>query len=438
MNINAPAAALQRFMVNRLAVAVDVPPITRLADVLRDELGLTGTKIGCNAGDCGACTVLLDGKQVCACLVSVAQAAGRTVVTVEGLAEDGKLSALQEAFHRHGAAQCGICTPGHADGGERPSRPQSRAVGREVEDALGGVLCRCTGYRRSSMRCWMSAERARQQRRRRGQRSARGSRVDGVAKLNGTEMFGADPAPAGALWLRVIRSPHARAPIPSSAISRRSAAGTACERCCHCRDVPVNGFGIYPTGKDQPVLAQGEVRFRGEAVMAVVGSRRDAVEQVRDADLPIAWQVLDPVTFAAAAERVGRRALHAGAPDNVLVRGRVVKGDVDRHTLRSCTAEIEVETGVRRARLYRARGRLCADGRRPDRDRRLHADAGHGPRRGRPYHAASAQSPVRIIPTATGGGFGGKLDLSVQPLIAVAAMETATAGAHASIHGPNR
>ena len=98
--------------VNGQAVTVDCPPVTRLADVLRDELGLTGTKIGCNAGDCGACTVLLDGEQVCACLVPLAQAKGCKVVTVEGLAKDGKLSALQSAFHRHGAAQCGICTPG--------------------------------------------------------------------------------------------------------------------------------------------------------------------------------------------------------------------------------------------------------------------------------------------------------------------------------------
>ena len=84
----------------------------RLSDTLRDELGLTGTKIGCNAGDCGACTVLLDGQQVCACLTATGQCAGREVSTVEGLAIDGRLNVLQQTFHLHGAAQCGICTPG--------------------------------------------------------------------------------------------------------------------------------------------------------------------------------------------------------------------------------------------------------------------------------------------------------------------------------------
>ena len=130
------------FTVNGAAVAVAAAPATRLSSVLRDELGLTGTKIGCDAGDCGACTVLLDGDQVCACLTPVAQAAGRRVATVEGLAEDGRLSNLQAAFHRHGAAQCGICSPGMLMAAKslldrNPSPNES-----EVMDALGGVLCR--------------------------------------------------------------------------------------------------------------------------------------------------------------------------------------------------------------------------------------------------------------------------------------------------------
>src|SRR5215216_1600836 len=87
--------------VNGQQMSLDCPPVTRLADALRNDLGLTGTKVGCNAGDCGACTVLLDGNQVCACLISVAQTQGRSVVTVEGLASGETLSNLQAAFHRH-------------------------------------------------------------------------------------------------------------------------------------------------------------------------------------------------------------------------------------------------------------------------------------------------------------------------------------------------
>ena len=113
---------------------------------MRRGLGLTGTKVGCNAGDCGACTVLIDGAQACACMVAAAQADGRTVVSVEGLAQSPLGRALQAAFHRHDAAQCGICTPGMlmaaADLLARNRAPDRQAV----MDALGGVLCRCTGY----------------------------------------------------------------------------------------------------------------------------------------------------------------------------------------------------------------------------------------------------------------------------------------------------
>src|SRR3984893_7150371 len=99
------------FRLNGAAAAVQTEPLRRLADVLRDDLGLTGTKIGCDAGDCGACTVRLDGKQVCSCLVAMGQVEGRAVETVEGLA-NGSLDNLQKSFLAHGAAQCGICTPG--------------------------------------------------------------------------------------------------------------------------------------------------------------------------------------------------------------------------------------------------------------------------------------------------------------------------------------
>jgi aerobic-type carbon monoxide dehydrogenase small subunit (CoxS/CutS family) len=107
-----PETAKIRCSVNGKAVTLAADPRARLTDALRYELGLTGTKVGCNAGDCGACTVLVDGEQICACMVSCAQAEGRRIVTVEGLAESETGRRLQQAFLDHGAAQCGICTPG--------------------------------------------------------------------------------------------------------------------------------------------------------------------------------------------------------------------------------------------------------------------------------------------------------------------------------------
>ena len=122
--------------------------LRRLADVLRDEFGLKGTKIGCNAGDCGACTVLLDGDQICACLVPVGQCDGARITTVEGLGEPSRLNDLQRSFLAHGAAQCGICTPGMLMAASDLLARSSNPSRREIEDALGGVLCRCTGYQK--------------------------------------------------------------------------------------------------------------------------------------------------------------------------------------------------------------------------------------------------------------------------------------------------
>ena len=138
------------FTVNGRPRRARVAPLKRLLDVLREDLELTGTKEGCGEGECGACSVLIDGRSVCSCLVPAVQAHGTTVVTVEGLARDGRLSALQRVFVEMGAAQCGIRTPGMLiTSVELLSRVKGRVPGEdEVREALAGNLCRCTGYQK--------------------------------------------------------------------------------------------------------------------------------------------------------------------------------------------------------------------------------------------------------------------------------------------------
>jgi aerobic-type carbon monoxide dehydrogenase small subunit (CoxS/CutS family) len=143
------ARQLVRLHVNAVARELVGGPARRLSDALRDELGLTGTKIGCHAGDCGACTVLLDGGQVCACLVAVGQCEGRAVTTVEGLAgPGGALSPLQRAFVAHGAAQCGICTPGMLMAAAQLLDRTPHPTMAQIREGLAGNLCRCTGFMR--------------------------------------------------------------------------------------------------------------------------------------------------------------------------------------------------------------------------------------------------------------------------------------------------
>ena len=135
------------FTVNDTPVEVDVPGMRRLLDVLREELALTGTKEGCGEGECGACTVLLDGAPVDSCLVPICQVEGATVATVEGLAPaTNTLDALQTAFLETGGAQCGICTPGMLMAGRAYLDAGGGPDDDAIREAIAGNLCRCTGY----------------------------------------------------------------------------------------------------------------------------------------------------------------------------------------------------------------------------------------------------------------------------------------------------
>ena len=406
------------FTLNGKSVAWDGPPITRLAAALRTDLGHTGTKIGCDAGDCGACTVLLDSRQVCACLVAMGQVAGRAVETVEGLGDgNGRLAALQTSFLAHGAAQCGICTPGMLMAARELLATTARPTRGEVEDALGGVLCRRTGYGKI-VDAVMDATTALPMPPPAGNAvGTRLARVDGVAKVAGRDRFGADGVPADALWIRVVRSPHARARFTLGDLEplrqRLAAVLTAA-------DVPSNGFGIYPDIKDQPVLADGEVRFRGEAVVALVGER-EVVMAIRDEEVPIAWNPERPVIGIDAAMAADAALVQADKPRNLLLEGGVKRGKTDE-AFAACAAVAEgvFETSfVEHAYIEPEAGWAERVGDRIE----IHVST-QTPYMDRDEVAIVMRlrpEAVRIVPTACGGGFGGKLDLSVQPLVAVAA-----------------
>ncbi|MBS0537857.1 MAG: molybdopterin-dependent oxidoreductase [Proteobacteria bacterium] len=405
------------FTLNGRAADWNGTPTTRLAAALRDDLGLTGTKIGCDAGDCGACTVRLDDKQVCSCLVAMGQVEGRAVETVEALAQDG-LADLQKSFLAHGAAQCGICTPGMLMAARDLLAATPRPTRAEVEDGLGGVLCRCTGYTKIVDAVMAAVAPAALVTADAGAAvGARLPRLDGYPKITGTDLFGADAIPADALWIRVVRSPHARARFTLGDLAplraRLAAVLTAA-------DIPFNGYGIYPDVKDQPVLADGQVRYRGEAVVALVGDRQ-TVLSIRDSEVPIAWTPEAPVLGVDAAMAADAPLVQADKPRNLLLDGGVRAGDAAQ-AFGTCAAVAEgvfetafvehsyIEPEAGWARRVGARIEIHATTQTPYMDRDEIANV-----------MRLEREAVRIVPTACGGGFGGKLDLSVQPLIAVAA-----------------
>jgi carbon-monoxide dehydrogenase small subunit len=135
-----------RFTLNGREVSFAGSGARRLLDVLREDLGATGTKEGCGEGECGACSVIIDGEVVDSCLVAVGQVEGCNVLTVEGLADGTQLTALQQAFIEHGAAQCGICTPGMLLAAHVLLKQARRLTADAVREGLAGNLCRCTGY----------------------------------------------------------------------------------------------------------------------------------------------------------------------------------------------------------------------------------------------------------------------------------------------------
>ena len=137
-----------QFAVNGRECCVDVPPMKRLLDVLRQDLALTGTKEGCGEGECGACAVLLDGELVNSCLVPALQLQGAAVRTIEGVSRDGTLHPVQQCFLERGGAQCGICTPGMILATQHLLSKYPKPTMEQIQEGLAGNLCRCTGYMR--------------------------------------------------------------------------------------------------------------------------------------------------------------------------------------------------------------------------------------------------------------------------------------------------
>ena len=400
-------------------------PGKRLSEVLREELGLRGTKVGCDAGDCGACTVLVDGDPVCACLTPVAQVAQREIGTIEGLSAE-TLDRLQQSFLRHGAAQCGICTPGMLMAATALLADNANPSHEQVEDALGGVLCRCTGYRKIiEAVCDVNG----------GHGSAimpdagaaigtRIARLDGVPKVAGTEIFGADYWPADALSVRVVRSPYHNAGFSFGDLAAFVADTAGVEAVFTAADIPgKNCFGVIPPFADQPALAEGQARLLGEAVALVAGDR-DVLTSLDLSGFPVAWERradnLDPI----AAQAEGASAVHANRQGNVLITGHVRTGDPEAAlagAVHVATAE-STSSYVEHAYIEPEAGCAWMDGKTvviqactqaPVMDRDDTASI-----------LGLAPDRVRIIPAAAGGGFGSKLDVSIQPLLGLVTLKT--------------
>ncbi|MEP0964609.1 MAG: molybdopterin cofactor-binding domain-containing protein [Roseobacter sp.] len=414
-----------KFNLDGHPVEVCPAPGMRLSQVLREDLGARDVKIGCNAGDCGACTVLIDGAPVCACLTPAQQVNDRSVQTLSGLYKtDNTAQALAERFQDAGAAQCGICTPGMIVSAVALLRDNPRPNEVDVQDALGGVLCRCTGYRKI-IDAVMAAPAIAQD----GQGHVGDPirHIDAAEKISGAQAFGDDVAPAGTLEIFIIRSPFARARFKLGDLGAYVAKNKGVETILTCADIMGrNLFGVIPQFVDQPVFAEMETRFRGEAVAAVIGTP-DFMRCFNPSDFPVLWEELTPARDIDMAQTTNAAQLHEGRVGNVMCGGFVTCGDPEgAFSAAKTTVEGHFESGfVEHAYIEPEAGFARMDGDRvvihactqaPVMDLDALEDI-----------LAVDRTKIRIVPTAVGGGFGSKLDLSVQPYLALGALKTGKA-----------
>ncbi|WP_420397208.1 molybdopterin-dependent oxidoreductase [Nioella sp.] len=417
--------------VNGRKVVKQTDPHKRLLDFLREDLNLTGTKEGCGAGECGTCSVFVDGKLVKSCLMPAAKADGAKIETIEGLARPGSLTPVQQAFHKTGASQCGYCIPGMVMAATSALRENPDAGIEEIKERLGGNICRCTGY----TKIFEAVEIARDVIAGRLPETALDEdataesfiganvrRLDAPSKVSGRLKYAADMKMVDMLQMQVLRAPMPHARIVSIDTSEAEAMdGVACVITAD--DVPgTDGFGVFV--HDQPVMARGKVRHFGEAVAAVAAE--DLVTARRAlAKIKVEYEELPGVYAPEDALKPGAPVIHDYAQDNVIKHIPIRKGDPEKGFAEAdLILEDEFRTQqVEHAYLEPEAGIAYVD----------HDDVVTvlSPSQNITHHRhmladilALPINKVRFIMSAVGGGFGGKEDMIYQGMLALAAMKT--------------
>lgn len=404
----------------------------RLLDFLREELYLTGTKEGCGEGECGTCSVRVNGELIKSCLMPAVKAQGADVVTIEGLAKDGKLHPVQQAFIHAGASQCGFCIPGMVMAAADTLEKNPHASPEELREGISGNICRCTGYRKIFEAMDLAAEimtgrcdSATLDIPQEAPPSYIGTsvpRVDAKSKVTGALKYAADMTLPNMLHVKVLRSPFAHARIKSIDTSLAEAM-EGVEAVLTYKDVPgEDGFGVFVL--DQPSFAREKVRFVGETV-AAVAAETEIIAREALAKIKVEYEPLPALFDPEEAMAEGAPVLHNDYPKNLSRHVKIRKGDVAEAMAR---AEIIVEgvygtQVIEHAYLEPEAGIAYLE---PD-DTLTIVSPSQNITHHRHDLAKILNRPInkiRCIMSPVGGGFGGKEDQTVQPIIALAVLKT--------------
>jgi len=418
--------------INGRKISRNAKPHQRLLDFIRDDLNLTGNKEGCGAGECGTCSVFVDGTLMKSCLLPIAKAQGTTIETVEALAKTGELSVLQKAFHKTGASQCGYCIPGMVMAATAALRTNPFADREEIKERLGGNICRCTGYQkifdavelaRDVQNGTLPAAALSEDETEAGDFIGKNvRRIDTPSKVSGRLKYAGDMTMPGMLHVQVLRSPHAHARIVSIDTSVAEAMeGVAAV--ITSADVPgEDGFGVFVN--DQPIMARDKVRYVGEAVAAVAAEDPLVAKQALSS-INVVYEPLPAIFDPDEALRAGAPVLHDYAPDNVTKHIPIRVGDVDKGFAESdlVIEETYSTQQIEHAYLEPEAGLAYVDHDgvvtivSPDQNITHH-------RHMLARIIAKPISKVRFIMSPVGGGFGGKEDMIYQGMLALLAMKT--------------
>ena len=416
--------------VNGRKVVRVVPNHYRLIDFVREELKLTGNKEGCGAGECGTCSMFVDGKLVKSCLTPVQKVDGASVETVDDLDRDQGMTVIQRAFHKCGASQCGYCIPGMVMAATSTLRRNPQACTEEIKEGLGGNICRCTGYQKivdavelaRDVMNGSQPESALEEDANGSFVGARTRRLDAPAKVTGAIKYAADMWMPNMLHMQILRSPHPHARIKRLDTSRaRALPGVECVVTSD--DVPgVDNYGVFI--EDQPTLARGVVRYVGEAVAAVAAETVDIARAALKL-IEVEYEPLPGLFDPEEAMKPGAIQLHPHAPGNLCKHTKIRKGDFEAGLKEADivveetyqTAPIEHAYLEPEAGLAYVEPDGCVTVQSPSQNITHHR---HMLARilGRPINK------VRMIMSTVGGGFGGKEDMIYQGILALAAIKS--------------